>query len=172
MQHRPRSRRATVVAMLALVAMLPSAARAAMPAPRSQDAEDEVLAAVQALFDAMAAKDGAAIAALVMPEGHLVAMRGETAVGTPGMTTLGDFATSVAASEGALLERVWDPEVRIDGGLAMVWAPYDFHRDLVFSHCGIDQFTLVHTEQGWKIAGASYTVRREGCEPSPLGPPR
>ena len=50
-------------------------------------------------------------------------------------------------------------------------APYDFHRDGEFSHCGVDAFTLVRTESGWKISGGVYTVETEGCAPSPLGPP-
>jgi hypothetical protein len=40
-----------------------------------------------------------------------------------------------------------------------------------FSHCGIDSFELVRTDGSWKLTGGIYTVEREGCAPSPLGPP-
>jgi len=50
-----------------------------------------------------------------------------------------------------------------------VWAPYDFWRDGKFSHCGVDAFDLIKTDEGWKIAGGGYTLESK-CEPSPLGP--
>src|SRR5256885_3716182 len=39
-------------------------------------------------------------------------------------------------------ERMWNPEVRIDGGIATLWTPYDFHVGPRFSHCGYDAFQL------------------------------
>jgi hypothetical protein len=74
--------------------------------------------------------------------------------------------------KGVSLERMWDPEVRIQGAIAAVWTRYDFHRDGKFSHCGTDAFNLVKTAEGWKIASAMWTVERTGCVPSPLGPPK
>ena len=56
-------------------------------------------------------------------------------------------------------ERIWNPEVRVNGLIATVWAPYDFWIDGKFSHCGVDQFDLIKTEEGWKIAGGVYTRR-------------
>jgi hypothetical protein len=53
----------------------------------------------------------------------------------------------------------------------VVWTPYDFHIDGEFSHCGIDAFNMVRTDEGWKIASIVWTVERTGCENSPLGPP-
>jgi hypothetical protein len=59
---------------------------------------------------------------------------------------------------------MWDPEVRIDGPMATLWAPYDFHRSGEFSHCGVDAFQLALKEDGWRIVSIIYTVRRLGCE--------
>jgi hypothetical protein len=56
--------------------------------------------------------------------------------------------------------------------MAVVTAPYDFYRNGAFSHCGIDLFELLETEDGWRISGGVYTVQRDACPPSPLGPPR
>jgi len=61
-------------------------------------------------------------------------------------------------------ERMWNPEVRIRGFIASVWTPYDFWSDGKFSHCGVDAFNLIKTDEGWRIAGGTYTVERE-CEP-------
>ena len=70
-----------------------------------------------------------------------------------------------------MLERMWEPQVRVHKGIANLWAPYDFWLDGKFSHCGIDSFELMKTAGGWRLTGGSYTVEREGCAPSPLGPP-
>jgi hypothetical protein len=70
------------------------------------------------------------------------------------------------------LERMWDPEVRVRGAIAQLWTRYDFHGNGTFSHCGVDAFNLVKTDEGWKIAGAMWTVERTGCAPSPLGAPK
>ena len=42
--------------------------------------------------------------------------------------------------------------------------------DPALPDCGIDDFSLVLTPTGWKIAAATYTVERTGCPESPLGP--
>ena len=69
----------------------------------------------------------------------------------------------------AFRERIWDARVTVQGNLAQVWAPYDFHLDGKLSHCGIDSFSLVRKADGWRVAGVSYTVQKAGCAPSPLG---
>ena len=66
-------------------------------------------------------------------------------------------------------ERIWNPEVRVHGLIATVWAPYDFWTDGKFSHCGVDLFDLIKTAEGWKISGGAFTMEST-CEPSLLGP--
>ena len=135
------------------------------------DAEAGAVAAVQALFDAMAARDAEAIDALLM-EGAVFTSTVETPDGVQVRETSGaDFAASIGQPGPALLERMWDPHVMIRGPLAVVWTPYDFHRDGEFSHCGIDAVSLVLSDGNWKISSIAYTVEREDCPPSPLGPP-
>ena len=71
----------------------------------------------------------------------------------------------------ALLERVWNPTILIRRDIATFWAPYDFHVNGVFSHCGIDSFQLIKRQEKWFLTNLSWTVERENCEDSPLGPP-
>lgn len=131
--------------------------------------EQQVVATVQKLFDAMAAHDSAAAAEITVPEGRVFAV---LTTRDPGASTsLAQFAERLPTIKGAILERMWNPEVRLNGRLATVWAPYDFHRDGQRTHCGIDAVTLVKTPSGWKISGIQYTVVTEGCPVSPLGPP-
>ncbi len=71
-----------------------------------------------------------------------------------------------------VLERGFRPEVRIAGTLATVWLPYDFYQDGKWSHCGVDQFTLVRATAGWRIATMAWTIEQPpACEPHPDGPP-
>ena len=69
--------------------------------------------------------------------------------------------------DGKFFREVWanafDPEVRIDGGLATVWAEYTFRVNDTISHCGVDAFQLVRTGDGWKILFVSDTRRTTGC---------
>ena len=80
-----------------------------------------------------------------------------------------DFLNALGAVEEVWQERMWAPQVQVHGGLATLWAPYDFHRDGVFSHCGVDAFTLLRYDDGWKIAAVAYTVEPEGCTGPPEG---
>ena len=71
----------------------------------------------------------------------------------------------------ALLERAWNPTILIRRDIATFWAPYDFHVNGSFSHCGIDSFQLIKQQGQWFLTNLSWTVERENCEVSPLGPP-
>jgi len=61
-------------------------------------------------------------------------------------------------------ERITFDAVKIDGDLAMVWAPYRFYLGETFSHCGVDAFQLVKIDGEWKIQYLIDTRRRQGCE--------
>jgi len=82
-----------------------------------------------------------------------------------------EFGANLGTAKQEYLERIWNPKILIRGGIANVWAEYDFHLDGKFHHCGVDSFRLVKTSGGWKIAGIIYTTETAGCTNSPLGPP-
>ena len=67
-----------------------------------------------------------------------------------------DFLANVESAPYQLNEDMWDPEVRVDGPLATLWAPYGFHRDAEFSHWGHDAFHLVRDESGWRIVATLW----------------
>ena len=135
-----------------------------------QAEEKAVIAAVQRLFDAMASHDRAAAQAVLMSEGRYFSVRDSGAGAAIGGTTHGEFAERLAGGKQEMRERMWNPRVLVHGRIAVVWTPYDFHRDRKFSHCGVDAFNLIKTSEGWKIAGFIYTVEPTGCPESPLGP--
>jgi hypothetical protein len=79
------------------------------------------------------------------------------------VTPVSDFIEALGRATEPWNERMFNPEVRIDGALASVWTAYDFHLGEKFSHCGVDAFHLLKTGAGWKIVSLSDTARREGC---------
>lgn len=144
-----------------------------MPVPaQAQSDQDAVAAAVQQLFDAMAARDTLAARAVLLPEGRFFSIRDTDEGPRVGRSSHQDFLDQLTMPGDDWLERMWNPTITIHGRLAMVWTPYDFYRNGQFSHCGIDAFSLLKTADGWKIAGTTYTVESTGCPESPLGPPR
>jgi hypothetical protein len=82
------------------------------------------------------------------------------------------FYRSLPQRSETLLERMWSPQVALHGSVATVAAPYDFYINGTFSHCGTDVFLLVKHQGEWRISAVQYTVQRQQCVPSPLGPPR
>jgi hypothetical protein len=147
-----------------LVSVGPIAAQAAA----AQDRE-AVMATVQAFFDTMTAADVEGARRVLQPQGRFHAMRIRD--GKPDVRAFSneEYFADLQASKQKMQERIWNPDVRIHGLIATVMAPYDFWIDGKFSHCGVDTFDLIKTEDGWRIAGGVYTVEAK-CAPSPLGP--
>jgi ketosteroid isomerase-like protein len=132
-------------------------------APSAAD-RDSVIAAVQALFDAMRARDTSAIRAVFTADAQLVSVR--TVPGAPARfqtQPLAAFVTSIGRAPEELIERMWDPRVEVAGDIASLWAPYEFRIGANFSHCGHDAVHLARTAEGWKIVGITYTVVTTGC---------
>ena len=87
-------------------------------------------------------------------------------------TPVEKWTERLIGSKDAWLERIWDPQVLEHGGIAVIWAPYDFYVNGRFSHCGTDSVNLIKSEPGWRISGLSFTRQISGCPASPLGPPK
>ena len=129
----------------------------------------EVLAAAQAVLDAINGADPDLLGSVMMPEATIVAVRPDR---PPSRSTVEEMAAGIADPPQRFVERMWDPEVRIQHPIASVWAPYDFYRDGEFSHCGVDTFQLVHVDGAWRVESLLYnTLQPPACEPHPDGPP-
>ena len=133
-------------------------------------AEQEVLSIIDRFFGYMAVRDTIGMATILEAKGSFAAVGIDGNDTVPRMTSHAHFIAGLQQGTEVLLERYWDAEVRMDRSVAVVSCPYDFHKDGEFSHCGLDIFTLVKHPDGWHIAGAVFSMQREGCPPSPLGP--
>jgi len=75
-----------------------------------------------------------------------------------------DFAKAIAAPHTSVYdERIVFSDIKIDGDLASVWAPYKFYLGDKFNHCGVDVFQLMRTADGWKIIYIVDTRRKDNC---------
>lgn len=136
-------------------------------AAAAQTARDSVLAVINAFTAAMTARDTAALLATQLSDGISYALEPQGDSVVRHRSEFGSFVRYLASTSDTLVERIRDPEVRIHGAVATVWAPYDFHVNSKRTHCGIDAVTLVRTTSGWKIALWAYTVEPDGCSPEP-----
>lgn len=166
-----RLHRLVLAASLLLPALAPAvvAAQGTTPsaAPATAPAADErpaVLAVVRGLFDAMRKGDSAAVRALFHPHAQLATTGARNGAPQVTMDSLAAFLRAVGTPRPeALDERLFDEEVRVDGGLASVWTYYELFVGPRFIHCGVDTFTLAKTAAGWRILALADTRRRTGC---------
>src|SRR5689334_11607367 len=124
-------------------------------APRlsAQSADrDAILATVQKVFDAMRTRDTSLLTQAFDSTARLVGVssRGTPSVSLSSPSQFG-AAISRAAAGDVWNERIYEPDVKIDGPVAQVWAYYTFHRNATFTHCGVDAFTLLKVGSTWKI---------------------
>ena len=139
--------------------------------PRSLDSVT-VIGVVQDLLRAISTRDSALARRLVLPGAQLASIPDPAGPTNAGRTqTDSQFVAMLGGTKQRLLERMWNPTVFLQGSLAVVRTPYDFHIDGAFSHCGVDVFTLVRSKSEWRVTHVVYTVQRQNCAPSPLGPP-
>ena len=136
------------------------------PTPTASE-RAEIVRVAERLFEGMRTRDTALLRSIVAPDLVIVAARGDSSRMTIRTQSAADFLRAVATSSVELRERLWEPQVHVDGAIATLWAPYDFHLGERFSHCGHDAFQLARGERGWYVTGLTYTVRTAGC----TGPP-
>lgn len=132
---------------------------------RAQPATDEalVLKVVDAFFDALEAQDTTAIKDLYVEGGRNYSIFEN---GTSVRLRYQD-ASAIRFSPGQVIRermRKESTEVKIQRRIAMVWAPYDLWVNDTFSHCGVDIFSLVKTDRGWKVTSIAYTIEKTGCQ--------
>ena len=157
-----------IVCLMAILA-LSACTSAPPPAPtaraaNTQGEEGAVLAVLDRYMAAISAQDVAAMAAMQTPEG--MTYRARAAEGGGWDVSARSNASWVDPSRvdaRSHRERYWSPTVLIRGGIAVVWAPYEFWIDGKTSHCGIDVFDFVKIDGAWRVANSMWTVEPNAC---------
>jgi hypothetical protein len=132
----------------------------------AQDADrTAVLATVQKVFDAMRTRDTALLRQAFDTSARLAGVSTRGGPPTVRLTVPAAFGSAIASAPAGDVwnERIYNPEVRIDGDVAQVWAYYTFHRNKTFSHCGVDAFMLLKVGSDWKITQLADSRRTTGC---------
>ena len=143
--------------VLALLATLPLVA---FPGSAQAPEERAVLATVERLFAGMRAADPEVTRSVLSTDARFAMI---SSAGAVAVESMGGWLTAIGTSEGRWDERVYDVEVRVDGSMASVWAPYTFYLDGAVLHCGVNSIELLRGVSGWRITQLSDTRRMEGC---------
>ena len=139
---------------------------APLGAVRAQEADRAaVLATVQKVFQAMRTRDTALLTQAFDSTARLAGVSTRNGPATVRLMLPTAFGAAIASAKAGDVwnERIWDPELRIDGDVAQVWAYYTFHLNKTFSHCGVDAFMLLKVGSEWKITQLADSRRTTGC---------
>ena len=125
----------------------------------------DVIAPVDAVFNALAARSAEGLEAHFEPSAQLTVVE-QNADGTSRVSHLNwqQFAGGLEPGPEKLEELMVDPTVAVDGDMAVVWGRYAFRIDGRLSHCGIDHFSLVRRDGVWRIASLTWNQRTTDCE--------
>jgi hypothetical protein len=126
--------------------------------------EAAVLEVLDRYVTAISETDLDAQAAMQTPEGMTYQWRPAEGGGMEIVARPNSYWTDPSQDDGrAYRERYWSPTVMIRGGIAVVWAPYEFWVDGETSHCGVDVFDFVKIDGEWLVSNSMWTVEPEAC---------
>ena len=157
------------ICLMAILALLSACAPAAPPTPPvpagHQPAEETaVLEAMDRYMTAISANDLRAMAAMQTPEGMTYRARATEDGDMEIVAHPNSYWIDPSQDDGSSYrERYWSPTVLIRGGIAVVWAPYEFWTDGKTSHCGVDVFDFVKIGGVWRVSNSMWTVEANAC---------
>lgn len=172
------SRGSGLIAVLMLLSACGASAPRMQPIPEGHQPGEEaaVLEALDRYVTAISETDLEAQAAMMMPEGMAYIWRPiylQTEDGTwrraegGGMEIVARSNSQLTDpsrdDKRVLRERYWSPTVMIRGGIAVVWAPYEFWVNGETTHCGVDVFDFVKIDGKWLVSNSMWTVEPEAC---------
>jgi D-alanyl-D-alanine carboxypeptidase len=125
--------------------------------------EAAVMNVVKRLFEAMQARQGEELRGLFLPEGRLVSTQTRQGQPTTRYLSRDEFVKLTIETKEPFLERMFEPELRLQGDMATVWGRYDFHVGERLTNCGFNSIQLLRTNEGWKIVNIASTIITTGC---------
>lgn len=143
-----------------------------VPGGHQQNEEGAVLGAMDRYLTAISESDFEAQAAIQAPGGMTYQWRPAEGGDMHITAHPNTYWTDPSRNGGHVYrERYWSPTVMIRGGIAVVWAPYEFWIDGETSHCGVDVVDFVKIDGKWLVSNAMWTVEPEACaELRPVDP--
>ena len=127
-------------------------------APASE-VDPEILEVAQAFLDVIETRDTARGAELAIPGAMFVNVRMVDGKRVVRQFNNEQWLRSLEQGEDQYLEEfTGTPTVLMGDDMAVLWSEYTFAIDGKLSHTGIDALQFVLTDDGWKIAGGTYSV--------------
>lgn len=123
--------------------------------------EKEILLKVQQFFDALEKQDTVLFKSILLTNGQVWAISEKENAAKYSMRQFGDFMKTLINPARVIQERMLSSDIKIHDRIAMAWVPYTLDISGKFSHCGVDLFTFLKTDEGWKIATAAYTIEQD-----------
>ena len=150
--------------LLALAAQSASGAPppAQIPPVEGAGTAAAVMAPIQSLFAALAAGDPAGVLRVAYPDGRVTANGVLPSRSGLRQESFANFAARMKPGAG-FDESISDPIIKVDGDVAMVWAPFVVRRGGKIGNCGVDHFDLVREHGNWKIMNITFSSRVTGC---------
>lgn len=132
---------------------------------QAQSEEEEVIAVIEKFFDSMRSADSSTLATIFHPQcifqRAVVDQEGNSMV--QDSDPKGFLERVASAPKGALDEQIYSYDVRVDKNLATAWTDFSFFYNGQLSHCGVNAFEFLQTDDGWKLIRIIDTSRKEGC---------
>jgi len=131
---------------------------------KAQSAEDSVKAVINKLFAAFKNSDAISMKSTFADNAIMQTFLIKDGTTVIENETVEEFAKNISRiPKGDADEQIVFDVIKINGPLAMVWAPYKFYYKGTFSHCGVDSFQLVKINGEWKIQYLVDTRTKTGC---------
>ena len=131
----------------------------------AQSTDDSIKATINTLFAAMKNGDVSLFKTVFSDSAIMQTIirnkEGQTLVKTESVAEFASFVGQLKKDSAD--ERISFETIKVDGPLAIVWTPYNFYYNGVFSHCGVNSFQLVRFEGKWKIQYLIDTRRKQNC---------
>ncbi len=111
----------------------------------------------RAFLHGMEQRKPASLREMILPSGVMT----RVTQGEVKQITLAALLDTVFPTQGTseLEERIYDPLVRTDGDIAVIWCRYDFRVDGKILHSGTNIVNLARVDGRWRISGLSDTAR-------------
>ena len=129
----------------------------------AQDEKKDVLAIAQQFFSALEKGDTVTLRSLFLDDARNYFVQEKDTKVRAGSRLPKNFK---ADKDRVVRERFIKDgvDVMVHNRIAVVWGSYNLWINDKFSHCGVDAFTLLKTDTGWKISSLSYSMETEGCQ--------
>jgi cyanophycinase len=117
-----------------------------------------VLGTLARFFAGMQAGDTAALRRVLHADARIVIATPAGQQSAAQSMAIDEYLKSISAAAGHMDGNIADPDVRVDGNLANVWAKYELSQNGSGRQCGTGSFQLARIGQtGWRILQAAWT---------------